>query len=138
MQLPGPMMGFTSFNPSYALRRCVYPGLVAISERKAKAASMSNQKSRIVSWRHPNQSHISPTNVRVTPAFTRSTNESINTKQAILRLIVLEKERLERVRRGEAWGPDQPGPHSALGRDRAIIRIKNRIAELEKELIDDE
>jgi hypothetical protein len=95
---------------------------------------MSNQKSRIVSWRHPNQSGVSPTRVAVTVSRPRT----VNTKQAIRNSIVIEKERLERVRRGEAWGPDQPGPHSALGRERAIIRIKNRISELEKELIDDE
>ena len=48
------------------------------------------------------------------------------------RLITLLRARLARVQRGEAWGPDEIGPYNATERMREIIRIKNRISELEK------
>ena len=49
-------------------------------------------------------------------------------------LIAMLRARLARVQRGEAWGPDQPGAHNATERMREIIRIKNRISELERKL----
>jgi hypothetical protein len=49
-------------------------------------------------------------------------------------MIALLKARLGRVQRGEAWGPDQSGPYNATERMQEIIRIKNRISELETNL----
>jgi hypothetical protein len=50
------------------------------------------------------------------------------------RLITLLRARLARVQRGEVWGPDEIGPYNATERMQEIIRIKNRISELEKGL----
>jgi hypothetical protein len=49
-------------------------------------------------------------------------------------MIAMLRARLNRVQRGEAWGPDQPGPYNATERMQEIIRIKNRISELERNL----
>jgi hypothetical protein len=49
-------------------------------------------------------------------------------------LIAILRARLARVQRGEAWGPDEIGPYNATERMREVIRIKNRISELEKGL----
>jgi hypothetical protein len=49
-------------------------------------------------------------------------------------MIALLKARLGRVQRGEAWAPDQAGPYNATERMHEIIRIKNRISELESNL----
>jgi hypothetical protein len=47
-------------------------------------------------------------------------------------LLALLRARLARVQRNEAWAPDQIGPYNATERMQEIIRIKNRISELEK------
>ena len=47
-------------------------------------------------------------------------------------LIAILRARLARVQRGEAWGPEQAGPYNGTERMQEIIRIKNRISELEK------
>jgi hypothetical protein len=47
-------------------------------------------------------------------------------------LLALLRARLARVQHGEAWAPDGTGPHNTTERMREIIRIKNRISELEK------
>jgi hypothetical protein len=49
-------------------------------------------------------------------------------------LIRLLRARLARVQRGEAWSPDEIGPYNATERMQEIIRIKNRISELERGL----
>ena len=49
-------------------------------------------------------------------------------------MIAMLRARLDRVQRGEAWGPDQPGPYNATQRMHEVIRIKNRISELQKDL----
>ena len=46
-------------------------------------------------------------------------------------LIALLRARLGRVQRGEAWAPNEIGPYNATERMQEIIRIKNRISELE-------
>jgi hypothetical protein len=47
-------------------------------------------------------------------------------------LLALLRARLARVQQGDAWAPDETGPYNATERMREIIRIKNRISELEK------
>jgi hypothetical protein len=47
-------------------------------------------------------------------------------------MLALLRARLARVQQGEAWAPDQIGPYNATERMREIIRIKDRISELER------
>jgi len=43
------------------------------------------------------------------------------------------RDRLARVKRGEVWGNDHPGPYTAEQKAAEIARIESRIASLEAE-----
>jgi hypothetical protein len=45
--------------------------------------------------------------------------------------LIIYRDRLARVERGEVWGSDHPGPYTAVERAAEIARIQSLILELE-------